>query len=71
MDGTKIVAAWKEWLDSEEGRKASDPTTIGAPATFRQYLENRLERAFQAGVKFGANAVTDDVAAAMEKEKSS
>jgi len=69
MDGTKIAAAWKEWLDSEEGRKASDPTTIGAPLPFRQYLEARLERAFQAGVRFGSNAVADEVIAVMEKEK--
>ena len=69
MDGTKIAAAWKEWKDSEEGQKASDPTTIGAPLTFRQYLESRLERAFQAGVRFGANAVADEVIAAREKER--
>ena len=69
MDGTKIAAAWKEWIDSEEGRKAADPTTIGAPLTFRQYLENRLKRAFQAGVRFGSNAVADEVMAAVEKEK--
>jgi hypothetical protein len=37
----------------------------------RPYLEKRLERAFQAGVKFGATAVADDVIAAMGKEKSS
>ena len=70
MDGTKIAAAWKEWLDSEEGQKASDPTTIGAPLTFRRYLESRLERAFQAGVRFGANAIADEVIAVMGKEKS-
>ena len=69
MDGTKIAAAWKEWLESEEGKQTSDPGTIGAPLTFRQYLESRLERAFQAGVRFGVNAIADEVIAAMEKER--
>lgn len=67
MDGTKIAAAWKEWLESEEGKQASDPGTL-KPGE-RQYLENRLERAFQAGVTFGANAFADEVIAVMEKEK--
>ena len=71
MDGTKIVAAWKEWIFSEEGRMASDPGTLPARPGGQQYLEHRLEKAFQAGVRFGANAVADDVIAAMEKEKCS
>ena len=62
MDGPKIVAAWQEWLESEEGRKAS----AGAIADI-----DDLEKAFFAGVRFGASAVADDVIAAMEKEKSS
>jgi len=57
MDGPKIVAAWTEWLESEEGRKASGSN-----------LED-LQESFFAGAKFGAAAVADDVIAAMEKEK--
>jgi len=71
MDGTKVVAAWKEWIFSEEGRMASDPGTLPAISIARTPLEKRLEKAFQAGLRFGANAVADDVIAAMEKEKSS
>lgn len=51
MEGPKIVMAWKEWLDSIEGRKASDPYSLGAGNGARQYLENRLQNAFLAGVK--------------------
>lgn len=39
MDGTKIVIAWKQWLDSEEGRKASDPISLGLNNAARQYLQ--------------------------------
>jgi hypothetical protein len=60
MDGTKIAAAWQEWLDSEEGQKAS----AGGLAD-----TNDLEKAFLAGMKFGATAVADEVTAAIEKEK--
>lgn len=56
MEGTKIVVAWKEWLDSEEGRNASDPTSLGTSLSARQYLENRLNRAFHAGIKAAEKA---------------
>jgi hypothetical protein len=71
MDGAKITAAWKEWLNSEEGQKASDPNTLTSTLSARTYLENRLERAFHAGMKAGATVVADEVIAAMEKEKHS
>lgn len=38
-----------KWLASPEGVAATQPTTINAPAHQRQYLENRLTRAFAAG----------------------
>ncbi len=67
MDGTKIIAAWKDWLNSEEGQRAADASTLKPADSW--YLESRLERAFQAGVRVGATLVADEVIAAMEKEK--
>jgi hypothetical protein len=61
MDGTKIVAAWKEWVDSEEGMRAADPQTLGANVGMRVYLENRLQRAFYAGINVGATAVEKEL----------
>lgn len=43
--------------DSDEWLVSSDPTTLGAGAHQRQYLENRLLRAFQAG--WNARALYD------------
>jgi hypothetical protein len=37
------------WLDSDEFMTSSDPATLRAPSEQRQYLENRLKRAFEAG----------------------
>jgi hypothetical protein len=42
------VLAWNQWLNSEEGATCSKPF-IGTLE--RQYLENRLYRAFMAGRK--------------------
>lgn len=56
MDGRHIVIAWNEWADSEEGRTASNPHTLPPTENARQYLVNRLERAFQAGVKAAEKA---------------
>jgi hypothetical protein len=38
-----------EWLNSEEGTRCTNPTTLLAPAEHRQYLENRITAAFAAG----------------------
>jgi hypothetical protein len=46
-----------EWLTSEKGRKASDPTTLGLPESHRIYLQSRIELAmsfaFDAGRRYG------------------
>jgi hypothetical protein len=42
--------AWDRWIKSEEGKKASDPATLGATLAMRTYLTNRLSCAFFAGV---------------------
>lgn len=43
--------AWDEWMKNNP--QSLDPTTLKAPPYQRQYLENRLARAFQDGVKVG------------------
>lgn len=40
--------AWCTWLDSEEGRLLTAPN-LEAKSENRQYMENRLYRAFMAG----------------------
>lgn len=49
-----LAVAWDEWLVSEEGAFAANPDTLGTvmPHT---YLEHRLHRAFDAGVKAAEN----------------
>lgn len=51
MDGQDQAAAWNEWIDSAEGQRYTDPVTIGAPESARQYIRNRLWWAFMAGVR--------------------
>jgi len=36
-----------------ESEKLCDPTTLGAPREMRQYLTNRIEAAWKAGVEYG------------------
>jgi hypothetical protein len=42
------VVAWHKWLASEEGKGAVEAFDF-TPAGYRQYLENRLNNAFQSG----------------------
>jgi hypothetical protein len=51
MEGPQIVTAWKHWLESDEGKSTSNPFTLPPGENARQYLKNRLERAFQAGIR--------------------
>lgn len=44
-----LAIAWDYWLLSEEGHKASDLSTLSTTLSARNYLENRLWRAFMAG----------------------
>lgn len=47
------MTPYKQAIDafaaSEEFETSSDPATLQAPAKMRQYIENRLHRAFMAG----------------------
>lgn len=56
MDGRMIAQAWRAWKESKEGAAACNPETLGPSFRARQYLENRLERAFQAGIATAENA---------------
>lgn len=44
-----LAIAWDYWRETDTGRKACDPATLGPTLSARQYLENRLQQAFQAG----------------------
>ncbi len=50
---SQIAIARDEWLDSQEGMKAGDPTTLprAATASGAYYLRNRLSLAFVAGMQ--------------------
>lgn len=50
VDGKFIADSWRDWLASEEGQAASMPD-LARDYSSRQYLENRLWRAFMAGAK--------------------
>lgn len=41
-----------EWLESEEGKEVMEESILRSESQ-KQFLKNRLERAFLAGVKFG------------------
>jgi hypothetical protein len=45
------VIAWEKWRDSLEGKAATNPDTLGTTISARNYLENRLQNAFNAGAK--------------------
>jgi hypothetical protein len=42
--------AWNKWLISEEGKMCNSTLTLQAPMSMDQYLQNRLWRAFTAGI---------------------
>lgn len=44
-----LVVSFSEWLQSDQGQSCSDPSFC-ISLRYRQYLENRLWHAFQAGV---------------------
>lgn len=52
-EGEALAFAWNVWSESEEGRECEEPTTLYAHPEARQYLRNRLWRAFMAGADAG------------------
>lgn len=51
MNGKQLSVAWKAWLASPEGVRCSDMIGLSLRPADRKYLLNRLELAFQAGVR--------------------
>lgn len=49
-----------EWFASLEGRKCSDPSTIGITKSRDKFLRNRLELAFLAGA-IASDQVMQDI----------
>lgn len=39
-----LAIAWDEWMLSEEGMKATNPSTLGPPERSSIYLINRLHQ---------------------------
>jgi hypothetical protein len=60
LTGEQIAAAWREWIESEEGRRCMDRVILKTPE-HDEYLHNRLWCAYMAG--FAA------ATAALEAEK--
>lgn len=56
MDGKKHVAALSDWITSEQGERCLDTESLGLPPSQRQYIANRLSRAFDAGIAAGEKA---------------
>ena len=48
---TDSAEALKEYQNSDRFKEGSNPETVRAPTSQRQYLENRLYWAFRAGWK--------------------
>lgn len=70
IEGRLIVKAWKAWKDSGDGRTALSPYTLSVNSTLsHEYLENRLELAFQAGVKAAEEALKLRMIANSERGK--
>lgn len=53
--------ALNAYLRSDQGNAVCDPTTIKAPASQRQFLENRIRLAFSAGMDVGKKITLDRV----------
>lgn len=57
MEGTEIAREWRRFKDSDEGRKALNPYTLGGSSPrAHEYLENRLEVVFLEGIKAAERA---------------
>ena len=52
---------WYDWLESEEGKQAAEPNIFLIGHDRSQYLENRLWRAFSAGMKAGFEQAQGEV----------
>lgn len=62
MNKHPLAIAWEEWLASDEGKAAANPDTLPVITSGRQFLENRLKRAFDAGVAAAEKIQTAETA---------
>jgi hypothetical protein len=44
------LSEYEKWISSDDGKGCVDGSTIGVPPRSQTYLENRLWRAFHAGM---------------------
>ena len=49
-----------DYLSSDKGIRACDPTTLGAPQRMRVYLENRIKCAYLEGYHDGERHVKEN-----------
>jgi hypothetical protein len=49
---SKSRGGWPDWIESEEGKRSADISTLPPGPKGATYLENRLWAAFVAGAKF-------------------
>lgn len=61
IDGREASLAWQEWAESKDGQIALGHESIGVKKEFSQYLQNRIQSAFQAGVNAGHVMATKQV----------
>jgi len=54
VSGQEAAMAWNKWRESPDGERCAEGTATG------EYLENRLWRAFMAGVKSTEPARTEE-----------
>lgn len=54
-NGQILAQEWNRWIAGDEGKQTSDVRTLPRSGG-SQFLENRLWRAFQAGVKAAEKA---------------
>lgn len=66
-DPSDAHAAWMKWWESEEGQRATNPATLKLRQADREYLINRVRRAFDAGLEAGNSLAVDDAVAKVKK----
>lgn len=50
--------AWQEWKNSDDTQSCFNPYDFLLKPEYKQYLENRLNKAFMAGIKAGKEIKT-------------
>lgn len=58
--GTPFKKSYDAYVKSDKYKDGSNPETLNAPASQRQFLENRLYWAFSAGFEAARDGQKDD-----------